>query len=154
MSRRNGKQSVQFIPRPSNIRCSEHVQSNTISTSTEASSHAAIAQQQLFILIIPPLSMAKYSFIQLCQLRLSGVNEIAQVSKWQQVQSNPAPLWSSNSEAHAPYSCTYPFPPRHTRSLQSVLLTVEECFSTSVHRHSSLLAFPAHCLYFPEVCQQ
>ena len=39
------------------------------------------------ITIILSLSMVRYSFIQLSKLRQSGVNAIAQVLKWQQVDS-------------------------------------------------------------------
>ena len=38
----------------------------------------------------PPQSIARYSFIQLSELRQDGVNEIAQASKRQQEDSNPS----------------------------------------------------------------
>ena len=51
------------------------VHTNTISTSVEASSHAGIAARKLFALIISSLSIARYSFIQLGELRQSGANK-------------------------------------------------------------------------------
>ena len=50
-------------------------------------SHAANTVQRLFFYIYPPLFVARYSFIQLSELEESGVNEIAQASKRQQMAS-------------------------------------------------------------------
>ena len=40
----------------------------------------------------PPLSVARYSFIQLSELWPCGMNEIAKASKWQQEDSNQGSL--------------------------------------------------------------
>ena len=57
------------------------VHSNTVlGFSWKHSSHAAIAQR-LYSLTFPPLSIARYSFIQLSRLRRREVKENAQTSK-------------------------------------------------------------------------
>ena len=48
---------------------------------TRQTSHTAITRED-YSLTFPPLSIARYSFIQLSGLRHSGDNENAQTSKW------------------------------------------------------------------------
>ena len=62
-----------LIPTPSQLLC-------------EAFSHAAITVRRLFR--YPPLSVARYSFIQLSELEQRRMNEIAKASKRQQEDSN------------------------------------------------------------------
>ena len=60
---------------------------------TQAFIHVAITARRLFIHIIyPPVSLARYSFIQLSELWQRGVNKIAQVSKRQQEDSSTGSL--------------------------------------------------------------
>ena len=52
--------------------------------------HSAMLQllREDYTLTCPPMSVARYSFIQLSELWQCGVNEIAKASKWQQGDSN------------------------------------------------------------------
>ena len=70
------------------------VHSNTNLASLGAFSHAAITNEN-YSLIFPPLSVARYSFIQLSELSNHGENEITRASKQYQSQkgdSNPGSL--------------------------------------------------------------
>ena len=63
----------------------------------EAFSHAAIIARRLFVHAYPPLSVDRYLFIQLSELRQCGVNETDPASKWLQGEPNPGlPGWESN----------------------------------------------------------
>ena len=53
--------------------------------------HSAMLHKD-YLLTYPPLCIAKYSFKQLIELSQRRVNKIAQVSKWQQDDSNPGSL--------------------------------------------------------------
>ena len=67
------------------------VHSNAISFSGK---HSAILQllHKDYSFTYPPLSVARYSFIQLSELWQRGTNETAKASKWQQEDSNPGSL--------------------------------------------------------------
>ena len=58
----------------------------------EAFSHAAITTQRLFLFIYPPLSIARYPFIQLSELRQCGVNETTPETKRLRVHLPSGPL--------------------------------------------------------------
>ena len=54
----------------------------------EAFSHGGITAQRLFVHIYPPVSIARYSFIQLSELKQCGMKKIAQALKWQEDSSS------------------------------------------------------------------
>ena len=56
--------------------------------------HSAMLQllHEDYSFIYPPMSIARYSFIQLSELRQRGLNKIAKASKWQQEDLNTGSL--------------------------------------------------------------
>ena len=70
----------------------------------EIFSHTVVTEQRLFTNICPPISIDRYSFTQLHKLRQHGENEIAQVSKLHNKDSNPGILTAS-SEFYSNFDC-------------------------------------------------
>ena len=69
-----------------------HSNANSTSLGRTRKTPQLLREDYLFIYIYPPRSIARYSFVQLSELRQCGVNKIVQALKQQQEDSNPGAL--------------------------------------------------------------
>ena len=103
--------------------------------STSLGRHTSITRED-YSHTFPPLSIARYSFIQLSQLGYGGDNENAQSSKWQQrvfepelsrfrARNSTAPLHTGYKASPADYLCSPLTPPTNTIAYILVVFDME-----------------------------